>query len=862
MPLQPGDKLGPYEILAPIGAGGMGEVYRARDPRLNRAVAIKVSNERFSDRFEREARVIAALNHPNICHLHDVGANYLVMELIEGAPLKGPMPAEKAVEYAGEILDALDAAHRSGFTHRDLKPANILVTKHGIKLLDFGLAKQNRSLKEADATVTSTLTQCGQILGTLHYMAPEQLQGKETDARSDLFSFGCVLYEMLSGKRAFEGFSAASVIAAILEREPAPLEVNPPLDRVIRICLAKDPNQRFQNALDLKLALQWAIERQPIPPPVHRWRWAATAALISIGVFAGWAFSHFRQPSADPRVLSLQIAPPAGTRFDFGSTTGKISLSPDGKNLAFIATGNSKSGLWVRSLESTEARLIPRTENAGYPFWSPDGKSLGFISANSIRRVDLAGESPQTICDAPGARDGDWSNDGQILFSASRSALFRVPASGGKPIALTTLDASSGERAHRMPQPLPGGRFLYWILTGKPETTGVYIGSLAKPADRIFLFASETNAVYVRDDKNDDKNKDYLLWLRGQTLLAQELNTASLKLVGEPHPLADPVATSLATNYLNAEVSSNGLLVYSSSGTVNQPRWFDRTGRLLGTAGEPGGYWMFRLSPDGRRVAAVTDSALWLLDVDRGVASRFTDNVRPMFPVWSQDGRTILYLLSRAPEIWRKASTGVTSGERILPQANWTITDWSRDGRFVLYTEVDPRTLRDLWILPVTPDGRVQPGAEPTLYLRTPFNESQGRFAPDPSPRWIAYQSDESGRYEIYIQSFPDPHGATRISTSGGQYPQWSPDGRELFYVSPDHKLMVVSIKLGADSVQPSAPHELFTLPADDLASTFSPYEVAPDGQRFLVRTESEQITPLTVVMNWPALLKKKSAAP
>ena len=532
--LSRGDKLGTYEILAPLGAGGMGDVYRARDTRLDRDVAIKVSNEKFSDRFEREARTTAALNHPNICHLHDVGANYLVMELIEGAPLKGPMSAEKAVEYAGQILDALDAAHRNGFTHRDLKPANIIITRHGIKLLDFGLAKRNRPLKEADATITSTLTQSGQILGTLQYMAPEQLQGKETDARSDLFSFGCVLYEMLSGKRAFEGSSAASVIAAILEREPAPLEVNPPLDRVIRTCLAKDPDQRFQNALDLKRALHWANRAAACPvtgPP--RWHWAATAALILIGAFAGWAFSHFRPPSADDRVLSLQIAPPTGSRFDFGSNTGKISLSPDGKNLAFNATGNGKSGLWVRSLDTTEARLIPGTENAGYPFWSPDGKSLGFFSANSIKRVDLVGGSPQTICDAPGARDGDWSNDGQILFGASRSALFRVPAAGGKPIALTTLDVSRGERSHRLPQPLPGGRFLYWILTDKPETTGVYVGSLARPAERVLLFVSDTNAVYAR---GADK-KDYVLWVRGQTLLAQELNIASLKLVAEPHPL-------------------------------------------------------------------------------------------------------------------------------------------------------------------------------------------------------------------------------------------------------------------------------------------------------------------------------------
>ncbi|MBZ5625143.1 MAG: serine/threonine-protein kinase, partial [Acidobacteriia bacterium] len=389
-----GDRLGPYETLDAIGAGGMGEVWKARDTRLDRIVAIKTSKEQFSERFEREARAVAALNHPHICQLYDVGPNYLVMEFIEGAPLKGPLAIEKAVEYAGQILEALDAAHRKGITHRDLKPANILVTKQGIKLLDFGLAKQSGPLQQTDATLTEALTQRGEIVGTLQYMSPEQLQGKEADARSDLFAFGCVLYEMLTGKRAFEGESAASVIAAILERQPAPLTTAPPLERVVRRALAKDPDHRFQTARDLKAALTWAMEQSPpstAVKPVHRWQWIAGAALVAVGALAGWGVSHFRQPLADDRVFRFQIDPPEGGQFTFGVVTGGIALSPDGRTVAYIAEGSGKTGLWVRSLDSTTARMIAGTEGGGFPFWSPDGKSLGFFTATQLKRVDLAG---------------------------------------------------------------------------------------------------------------------------------------------------------------------------------------------------------------------------------------------------------------------------------------------------------------------------------------------------------------------------------------------------------------------------------------------------------------------------------------
>jgi len=873
MSLARGTKLGPHEVIEPIGRGGMGEVYKARDTRLDRIVAIKVSQAQFSERFENEARAVAALNHPNICHLYDVGPNYLVMEFVEGTPLKGPLSIEKAVEYAGQILDALDAAHQKGITHRDLKPDNILVTKQGIKLLDFGLAKQNATMKESDATVTQALTNQGQILGTWQYMPPEQLQGRPADARSDLFSFGCVLYETLTGKRAFEGQSAASVIAAILEREPAPLPTPTPLDRILKRCLAKEPDLRFQTARDLKAALTWAME-QPIAAEVSSdqgsfkrslwarfggWRWVVAAGTLAIGAGGERAWSHFRQSSAEERSFRFEIDPPEGGRFVFGNSTGGIALSPDGKTAAYVAAGNGRDGLWVRPLDRTSARLIPGTEGAFSPFWSPDNKSIAFFTGTKLERVELSGGSPLAICDVAVGRGGAWSSDGRILFGTLASGMFQVAASGGTPPApLTVPDDSRGQNSHRWPQMLPGGHFLYWVRSDRPVESGAYAGSFARPAEGIRLVTTDTNALYAPGLDG----KDHLLWQRGGALFAQEFDVGSLKLAGEPHTVADPVAALGDVGQMNVTVSATGLLLYSNSATSSQFRWVNRAGKSLGAVGEPGAYGSFRLSPDGRRIALARSEPgandLWLLEVERGVFSRFTSNpALSGFPVWSPDGRTVIYRSASSRNLYRRESSIGGNEERVSQSPNTlTPNDWSRDGRMVLYYELHPQTQRDLWILPVTTDGRPVPDAPARPYLRTRFNESYGRFSPEANPHWVAYQSDESGRYEIYIQAFPEPRGATRISTDGGQYPEWGPNGHELFYVSPDYKLMAVSVKLGEDSVVPSAPRELFPLPTVDIG--WSPYEAASDGQRFLVRATSQQaVQPLTVIVNWPALLKK-----
>ena len=548
----------------------------------------------------------------------------------------------------------------------------------------------------------------------------------------------------------------------------------------------------------------------------------------------------------------------------YGIDSGGIALSPDGRTAAYVASATGKTALWVRPLDAPSARLLPGTEGAYYPFWSPDSKFIGFFVAGKLQRVELAGGEPVNICDVPGGsgRGAAWTIDGRIVLGSNAAGLFQVLASGGTPSPLTKLDAAHDEGTHRWPQLLPGGRFLYWIGRGKPDETGIYATSFAKPGERVRLVNTDTAAFYAPGSNR----RDYLLWTRGGTLVEQELDVATLRLAGEPHPVADPVAKVGIIAATNAAVSASGALLYGSSNTLSQLRWLDRTGKLLGQVGEPGEYGSIRLSPDGRR-AAISRAGpgggadLWLLEVERSVFSRFTFHPGiNYYPVWSPDGRTILFASSGPQNLFRKESSGAGNEQRLTQSPNIQVsTDWSADGRWALYHEIAPDTARDLWVLPITPEGRPAGQAKP--YLRTPFNEWNGRFSPEPSPRWVAYQSDESGRYEVYIQAFPEPRGKVPISTGGGQYPEWGPGGRELFYVSPDFKRMAVSLKLGADSVEPSTPREMLPLPVVDNGASL--YDTTPDGQRFLVRAVSQQQAsqPLTVIVNWPALLKQGAAA-
>jgi eukaryotic-like serine/threonine-protein kinase len=720
-------------------------------------------------------------------------------------------------------------------------------------------------------TAKASITAEGAIVGTLQYMAPEQLEGKETDPRTDIFAFGAVVYEMATGKKAFEGKSQASLIARILETDPVPISslqpMTPPaLDRVVKTCLAKDPDERWQSASDLARELKWIADSglqagMAASIPARRW-WIAgiAAALVLAALGGGWFESRFRQPAADASVLRVSIDPPEGGAFFFGTALGGISLSPDGKTAAFVATVSGETALWVRPLNGTEAHMLPGTDGAYYPFWSPDSKSVAFFTGNNkLKSIDLAGGTPSTICDVSGGsggaggRGGAWTRDGQIVFGVFGAGLFRTSASGGAPSPLTTIDPSRGELDHRWPQLLPGGRLLFWVRSDKTENTGVYAASFAKPSERVRLLTTDTGALYVPG--NDGKN--YLLWQREGKLVAQEFDPDTLGLLGEFRTISDQVAASAPIGHMIAAASTDGLLLFSSANTVSQFTWFDRAGKRLGTVGEPGGYENFRLSPDGRAVVAARDKPggtdLWLLETERGLANRFTS--RPgnnNYPIWSPSSGTVVFrsLFSMV----RKEVTGTGDVDRLTESTNNQYpSDWSRDGRWVLYGENAPSTGWDLWVLPATPDGK--PEAKPRPYLRTQFNEWYGRFAPQPNPRWVAYQSDESGRYEVYIDGFPEPRHKVRVSTGGGQYPEWSPAGDELFYVSPGLKLMAVSLKIGGDSVETSPPRELFALPVFE--NGYNPYEVARDGQRFLILAlpEGQAPQPLTLINNWPALL-------
>ncbi len=590
----------------------------------------------------------------------------------------------------------------------------------------------------------------------------------------------------------------------------------------------------------------------------NRWRIVAVVAPLLAGLGV-WAASHFRQTPSDERVLSLQINPPDGSEFTFGTQAAGFSVSPDGKTAAYIATDKGKAALWVRPLEGTTARLLPGTEDAGMPFWSPDSKSIAFFAQGKLQRIFLAGGTPQTICDVGQARGGSWSANGQILLGGWNSGLFQVAASGGQPSSVTTLNASRGEIFHYWPQILPGGHFLYFVRSRKPQYTGVYAASLARPSETVQLLATESNAWYAPAAGGASRDrKGYLLWLRGGTLLVQDFDTVTLKLSGVPHPVADPVASLGVQGQMQVSVPAMGILLYKSTSPLRQFKWVDREGKARGVVGEPAFSAFFHLSPDGRRIVVTrpgeAGNDLWILDVDRGVPSRFTSRTGlNVEPVWSPDSRAIAFASEAPPNLFREDSNGSGGEQRLIqsPNAQFPM-DWSRDGRFLLFEEDSgPRNVRSLRILPVGP-GDVD--ARPRPYRRTTFNESMAQFSPD--TRWVAFQSDESGRNEIYIDTFPEPRGKVRISTGGGVLPEWGADARELFYVSSDSMLMSVSLRLETGSPEPSAPHALFPLHVID--TDVSPYDVARDGQHFLVlETAEHSAQALTVIVNWPALLSK-----
>jgi Tol biopolymer transport system component len=877
MPLSAGEKLGPYEILAPLGAGGMGEVYRAKDPRLNRDVAIKISAAHFSERFEREAKAIAALNHPNICQLYDVGPNYLVMEFIEGSPIAPAETPRKLLDLVVQIADGLAAAHAAGIVHRDLKPDNVLVTRDGrVKILDFGLSKISPiSPSHADHTQTIAITNPGTVMGTVAYMSPEQARGSpDVGPQSDQFSFGLIVYELAAGKRAFQRDSAPETMTAIMreEAEPLPPATPLPLRWIVERCLQKEPSDRYDSTRDLYRELRQSRDRlsgltaataaAPAPPPKKQPKLMlalTAAAFLAAGLAIGWAVARLRQTTPQQNAVRLELSPPPGARFALDRTNGGVSLalSPDGRSVAFSATVNGHTGLWIRPLDTAEARLLPGTDGASDPFWSPDGQSIGFFARGALLRTGLSGGVPVMLCDVPfGARGGAWTNDGRVIFGNASGGLRQVSATGGENTQFLHADLDKGVIVHFWPQMLPGNKILFFGGSGGVEQQGAYVVAADHPASPVHLFSSSTNAVFAQDPSG----QGYLLHLRGATLLAQKFDPKSLKLSGELTPVADPVGALVGLFQMSVTTSANGALIYDSFGSASQLAWFDRAGKKLGDLGEPGIYRTFRVSPDGRRVVTTSDGAghngeLQLLDVDRGIFSRLTTQPG-LFPTWSPDGRAIVFSGGDARNlVWKSLATGVERPLTKSPHIQ-NMNDWSADGRTLLYYEITEDTQRDLWTLPIGPDGA--PG-QPKPYLRTKYNELEARFSPGKDPRWIAYASDESGQLEVYVQSFPEPHGATRISTAGGEFPQWGSGGSELYYTSKENKLMVVKLKAGADTLDAAPPVEMFAFPATDAG--FPSYDVTLDGERFLVRTAvGDGSQSLKTILNWPALLKKDSA--
>jgi eukaryotic-like serine/threonine-protein kinase len=887
MRLSAGEKLGPYEILASAGAGGMGEVYKARDTRLDRTVAIKVlpphtaENPEARQRFEREARAVSSLNHPHICTLYDVGqqdsTDFLVMEYLEGESLaarlaRGPLPVEQALWYGIEIADALAQVHRQGVFHRDLKPGNIMLTKGGAKLLDFGLAKRAYPRPSAgdEPTVSADLTKEGTLLGTVPYMAPEQLQGRECDARTDIFAFGAVLYEMVSGRRPFAGETVANLVAAILEHEPPPLleSCSRELDRVVRRCLAKDPEQRCQSAWDLKAELQWTCEAGTLAgittpaAPRHKTRERLAWVLGIAGVLATLLMGIVLTRSAPaPPLLKLSILPPEKLASDYTA-----AISPDGRLLTLAeAQGGKNNLLWVRPLDSFAAQGIPGTEGAYFPFWSPDSRFIGFFARGKLKKIEVGISSgygsPQTLGDAPDGRGGAWNRDGVIVFSPNlEEGLYRVSAAGGPVTAVTALDRSRQETSHRWPYFLPDGRhFLYWVRSSGEDGQGIYVGALDAGLNSQLkkrLLSTATNAAYAAAPAASG----YLLFEQERMLMAQPFHPDQLQLTGEAVRLANEIRLD-GNNHVGFSASATGLLAYRGGDSVTQLVRFDRTGKRLESIPRSEGGATPRLSPDGKLVAFMRldlqsqAGDIWLLELSRGISSRLTsDPAYDWRPVWSPDGSRMVFASNRRGpmNLYQRLVAGGRD-ELLLASNNPLIpTDWSSDGRFVIYEQREPKTRLDLWVLPVEGDRK------PFPFLQTEFDESEGRLSPD--GRWMAYTSNESGTEEVYVQRFggvagtlaSTAAGKSRISTNGGSNPTWRRDGKELLYIARDLKLMAVEVK-GSSTFEPGIPKELFKTRAGNPG-----YAVTPDGQHFLVPVIAEDAaSPFTLFVNWTTGLKR-----
>ncbi len=889
MALSPGQKLGPYEVLAPLGAGGMGEVYRARDTRLGRDVAIKVlpqhlsANAEVAARFEREAKTVSSLNHPHICTLFDVGregeTEYLVMELVEGDTLAarlegGPLPASDVLKFGVQIADALDRAHRAGVVHRDLKPSNVMITRSGAKLMDFGLARAI-SEQEPDGgrarsgvsvaalsqspTVAQALTADGAIIGTFQYMAPEQLESKEADARSDIWGLGCVIYEMATGRRAFSGKSQASLISSIMSSEPPPISqvspLSPPgLDRVVRGCLAKDPDERLQTAHDVKLHLQWIAEGGsqagvPASIAVRRrsrerlaWMLCGATALVAAGLFA---LQLRPKPAAKPVIFEL--TPPAQVGF-----VDLPRISPDGRRLAFNAGDSTgTTAIWVRQMNSLQAQRLQGTDGATRPFWSPDSRFLAFFAGGKLYKIDITGGPPLAICDAPRGADGSWGTAGVILFDGTASdTVQRVPASGGIPTGATTIDRKAGEVFTAWPQFLPDGKHFLFVAYGPGDRRTLRVGTLGSWQTQS-LGPAGSRAEYA---------SGHVLYVRQGILLAQPFDPGARKFRGDPFPVTENVEYD-AMGSARFSASDDGTLVYRSgvSGATKGLTWLDRGGKTIGTVGGPGEYDNPQLSPDETQVAvALVDPArsledIWIWDLARNLGSRFTFEQRNAYaPTWMPDGHGIVFSVDTdaGSDLYVKRLGGSGADSVLHHSSEQKVAcNWSLDGRSLFYYSRSLASSRrwDIYALSLGDSARPQP------LVVTSFNEYHPSISPD--GKLFAYTSWESGKEEVYVQTFPAAGGKWRVSTGGGREPSWRGDGRELFYVGPTRSLFAVKMETGA-TPRFSLPEKLFDAPAM-ITETFNRnrYVATHDGQRFLLVTQQggPRLGATTVVLDWLA---------
>jgi serine/threonine protein kinase/Tol biopolymer transport system component len=903
-----GQTVSHYRIVSKLGEGGMGVVYKAHDTKLDRDVALKflplelTKDHDARERFVHEAKAASALSHPNVCTIHDIQEHenqlFIVMEFVDGQTLgekKGAISFKQAIDIGIQVADGLAAAHEKGIVHRDIKPENIMIRKDGIvQVMDFGLAKLRGRL--------SRLTKEGSTIGTAGYMSPEQVQGQDTDHRSDIFSFGVLLYELLTGQLPFKGPHETALAYEIVNVDPAPMstvkpDMNPNLDAIVLECLEKDPRERTQSmaqvALDLRRHKRESSrqrasritasrpiskpspEAQPVdgsePSKAFPLVWIVASLLFFIGTIT-FGVLYFKRPSTTVQTINSHILPPERltfARWSGGLGGGHLALAPDGSMLAFVAADSSgNTHIVVRALNAIDAKALPATAGACYPFWSPDNRYIGFFQAGKMKKIEASGGPAVTICSAPDGRGGSWNRDGVIIFSNAGDPIYEVPEAGGAATAVTTLDTSRNEITHRWPDFLPDGKhFLYFSRSSfggvEREEDALFVGSLDGTVNKR-LMPAKGNVVYA---------SGYLIYLRENTLMAQPFDASKLETSGDATPIAEPVEYDLDFNRVLFSASHSGILVYQAGNAQRgvQLEWFDRSGNSLGRIAGPADYGAIALSPDGKKIAFdIYDNQsrnrdIWIYDIARSLATRFTfDPAVDQYPAWSPDGSRIVFSSGRKGhfDLFQKTTSGAGVEEALIESTEPKFPyNWSSDGKFIAYVNLKRRK-EDLWILPLESKG-AGGDRKPFAFLQTEFDEDVTQFSPD--VRWIAYTSNESGTWELYVRPFIGTDGGPainqtrkwQVSTNGAVYTRWNRNGKELFYLSNDNKLMAADVDATGPTFDVGVVRPLFEGKAKG-GIVF--YDVTADGQKFLmgIPVAGESTRPLTLVTNWDAGLKRK----